>query len=221
MTYLEIVNEILNLRFNENRRSMAQRWVGIKEMEVWSAYDWPFKVVRGATLTIASGNISPTMPTGFFKVLKNGLQDDLGSKLTYLEPDLFDSYYVGTSNTYQGRPQEYTIVNGVLYLGPTPDTGYTFTVSYQRTYVHLNGAGAVTAGPMSADTDTPIWDSQFHFLLVPAAMGLGLKLENDPTSGPIDQEYAALMARMADHYLPTDSSETRQYGADNLGYEFA
>jgi hypothetical protein len=222
MTFKNMQDEIIDLRFNETNRTRVKRWLNATEAKVWSAFEWPFKFVEAASLPIGSGDYTPdmTMLPGFFRVARGGFQDDLGNVLRYMAPDDFDENYRGTMNVESGRPRDFTVRNAQIYLGPTPDADYTYTISYERDLVHFNTNGDLIGGEMTADSDYPVWGSSFHYLLVPGAMELGLVMVNDPTAMAVGAEFGAELLRMADHYLPPDIPETQQYGADRLGYEF-
>lgn len=215
MTYREIQDEILSLRFNEQRRDPCKNWIGFRYGRIWAAAEWPFKKVEPANLTVTVGDDTPTMPVGFRRAL--ALYNELGDLLAPVEPSAFDdAYRVDAANGVTGVPRDYKIVNQQIVLGPKPSGAYTYTLAYERGPVHFNNVGAVTAGLMSADSDYPIWDASFHYVLVFGAMSTGLRLENDPTWPAIEDEYKMALMEMANEYLPPDQVGTSQFGRDGL-----
>lgn len=217
MDYVDIQDEIINLRFNSTKRPSVKRWIDAKYAEVWAAYDWPFKFASGDPFDVAAGDARVTMSDTFHKMSPQGFVDENGNVLRFLDQRMFFSAYA--ASTDEGHPDTFTIVNNEVLFAPISDAAYTYFISYERRISHLDSTGSAIGGPMTEDDDTPIWSDDFHFLLVPGAMALGLKLENDPTWPALEQEFLTQIGRMADHYLPPDIAETQQYGADTLGYE--
>lgn len=218
MTLNDIVQDIITLRFKAGEASMIKSWVNQRYAMVWAAVNWPFKFAGPINFTLTAGDSTPTSPSGVHRVMPNGLRDDQGNPLTYREPqDFFDAYVAQTGT---GRPNEFTVLNGQVTVAPIPNVNYTYTIVYERQLSHLEADGStVTVGPMDEDDDRPLWDAAFHYILVPAAMSTGLKLQNDPTWQALEDEFERQLTAMANHYLPPDRPGTTQYGADNLGYE--
>jgi hypothetical protein len=52
----------------------------------------------------------------------------------------------------------------------------------------------------------------YEYFLVPGAMSLGLKLENDPTWPPLEAEAQAGLQALVDLLDPEQRTETRQWG---------
>jgi hypothetical protein len=69
---------------------------------------------------------------------------------------------------------------------------------------------------MSIDTDYPLWDPAYFWILVPGATASGLKMENDPTYQPLENEFLHGIEMMIDDLLPPSHASTLQYGRDNL-----
>src|SRR5262245_17945946 len=178
MTAQEIWDELVNLRFNSATIKLAQvkKWVSQAEIAVWNAADWEFKRVPLTNLTVANGDA--TEPADFGKVRR--LRNALGDDLVYMNPDEFEDMYRTGPTIPTGVGEAYTVINRQILCGPKETA--TYQLSYRRRYTHLNTGGSAVQGVMSVSTDTPIWDSEFHYILVPWAMMLGEKLEDDPTS---------------------------------------
>jgi hypothetical protein len=213
VTYADIYGEVASLRFNTQATKLAQvkRWVNQAEIAVWNAAPWSFKRVAPASLAVVAGTNTPTMPADFGKAHR--LYDYLGDPISYVAPDEFflrNEEDIVAGN--RGEPSEYTIVNRAVHLAPIPQTSRTFKLSYRRRYAHLNAAMATVAGVMSIDTDLPIWDAEFHYILVPWAMILGEKLEADSTANDLRQERDEMLARMISELVGGEVNEIRQWG---------
>jgi len=48
--------------------------------------------------------------------------------IDYMAPDMFNQFFTGA---YSGLPRCYTIIDGQIYLGPTPDAQYTINIMYR------------------------------------------------------------------------------------------
>ncbi len=208
MNYQAIYTEIVNIRFNSQASKIAQvkSWVGQAEVAVWNAADWHFKRVPIANLTVTAG--IATEPPDFSKAKR--LYDPRGARLEYLEPDVFEEAFISDPNTPVANASHYTVINRQILVAPY-ETG-TFKLAYRRRYAHLNNGGSVIAGLMSADTDTPIWDPEFHYLLVPWALILGMKLENDPSAEAIRNQRDEMLAGMVSELVGGQEGEPLQYG---------
>lgn len=221
MTFKQLQDEVIGFRFNETQRESVKRWLNIRVSRIWTMADWPWSRVDMASLTINAGDNTPTLPSD----LKTPIQmlDELGDEVCELEASEFDYMYrYSQINGNQSRPCHFKFTNGVLTLGMTPVSSTSFSLSYRRKIYHLDlrysvdGSPAVVVGPMSADSDTPPWDSDWHQLLVPGAMAYGLKLENDPTWEPLEQEFQNGVQDLMEFYLPSlATTKTLQYGRDS------
>jgi hypothetical protein len=193
MTFQQLYTELTDMRFNTQTVKLAEvkRWVNAAELAVWNSGDWVFKRMPATTLAVTIGGRTPTMPADFNRAIR--LYTDTGARVDYREPDLFEELYpAGIAN---GTVLSYTVINRAIYLGPPPATSVNFKLSYERRYTR-SVAGTPTLGVMSADTDTPLWDAEHHYVLVPWAMILGQKLENDPTGDALRAERDMLLASM-------------------------
>jgi hypothetical protein len=213
VTFAQIYTELTDLRWNTQATKLAQvkRWVNQAEIAVWNAAPWIFKRVPPVSAAVTAGINSLTMPADFGKVHR--LYDYLGDPVTYYAPDEF---YLRNEDDQvadrRGEPTEYTVVNRTIYLAPIPQTSRSFKLTYRRRYAHYNNVASVIAGVMSVDTDTPLWDSEFHYILVPWAMILGQKLEQDPTGDALRQERDEMLARMISELVGGEVNEIRQWG---------
>lgn len=204
MTFAEIQDEVITARFNAGQRASVKRWINYRYSWVWGHAEWPFKKVGPTSLTVTSGSQNVTEPSDIARVIR--LYTDLGEPVRELEPERFDLAY--SYHTYTARPTDYKVVNGQIVLGPTPDANYTYKLAYEKALTEL-----------SADSDTPAFPSRYHYLLVMGAIATGLKLENDPTWQPLEQEFVEAVGAMSEDLLPPDRAGNTQYGRDYLGQE--
>lgn len=183
MTRLQIKDELVNLRWNTSSVKVAQiyNWIAQAEIAVWNAADWVFKRVPATNLTVTSG--AATEPSDFDKAIR--LWNSDGQPLSYLQPNEFEDLYSVGATSPTGTGEAYTVINRQIIVGPS-NSG-TYKLSYQRRYSHLaDGGPSVATGPMNSDNDTPLWDSEHHYILVPWAMRIGELLEDDPTAAALD-----------------------------------
>lgn len=198
LTYLNLQDAVLGRRFPAStQRENAKRWLETAYYDVWSAADWTFKRVSFVNLAVTSGDPTPTMPSDYLDTIE--LYDSSGVRLERLSQERFEREYgdvlVGGS---VGSPSVYTVVDRQIILAPAPQTA-TFRHSYWRRVSHKNSSGAVVAGPLSADTDTPLWDDH-QAVLIPRAVAIGLIELNDPTWQEAQGEYERQLSRMREDY---------------------
>ena len=216
MTFSEIYGAVIDARFKSSQTMAAKRWINMREAQVWSAAEWPWKIVGPTTLTVEAGDATPTLPTGMYQPL--AVYDDQGCRLSYMiQSDFDDAYLYSQINGTTGRPTSFKWNNGTLTLGDVPDIAYNFMVTFTRKLSHYTNTAVITSGPMTADSDYPVYDSEWHQMLVIGAIATGLKVENDPTWEPLEMEFTTTLATMIDHYLPAVAvAGNMQYGADGL-----
>jgi hypothetical protein len=210
MNYAAIYGEVTNLRFNTDTAKVAQvkSWVGQAEIACWNSADWDFKRVPMANLTVTAGVATEPADLGKVRVLC----DPRGAPLEYLEPDIFEREFLSAAGLLPNIADYYTVIARQIIVGST-ETG-TFKLSYRRRYTHLNNGGTPVQGLMSADTDTPIWDSELHYLLVPWALILGEKLEADPNAESLRGQRDEMLGWMMDEHLGGGvEARTVQYGS--------
>lgn len=215
MNFLDIQNEVLAFRFNAVQRPSVKYWINTRYASIWGGSDWSFTRVAPVNLSVVASNQTPVMPADFGNVLQ--LFNDQGTEIEYAVPWIFEDYDQYNKKAINvSRPSLYTTIDSQVYLTPTPDINYTFQMSYLRSVCHKDLNGAIQTGLMSADTDSPAWPVEHHYLLVLGATSMGLKLENDFTWDGVEQEYQGLLEAMNDDLLPVDRAQTIQYGRDDL-----
>lgn len=216
MNFVEIQNEIISTRFKESQRVSIKHWINLRYQAIWAYTDWPWKRQGPVTLTVTSGTANPTLPSDFLRPIR--IFDDLGGELVWLEAEEFDSdYRSALISGVRGRPSSFKWVDNVITLGLTPNSNYDYSLVYERKTAYLSGGTTPSSGLLTLDTDEPIWDDQYHYILVIGAIATGLRIENDPTFPALEDEYAGLLASMQDYYLPTAApSGHLQYERDSL-----
>ena len=213
MEFVDMVSEVISFRFNQTQEMYVKRWLNLREQQVWAAAEWPWKKLTNVTLTIDSGDSALDLPTAVRRV--TNVYDGGGSRLSWIPPDEFARKNRG--ETTPGLPAEYTLSSNQIILAPTAGGDYTFSIDYERGIFHYTGTDAKANGPMALDTDYPAWDATWHWILVPGAMAAGLKMENDPTYAPLEQEFMTGLDAMKEDLLPPSHAGTLQYGRDTFG----
>lgn len=208
---------VIAARFNANQRESVKHWLNQRHAQVWGFADWPWKTVSLVTLDVTSGDNTPTLASDVD--FPTAVYDDLGTRLLAMQETDFDDYFIYSQiNSSTGRPSAYKWSNGVLTLGPTPGSNYTYRYSYQRKLGVLVGGANYSARVLTDDTDTPMWDAQHHYLLTQGAIATGLKIENDPTWKPLEEDFLMQLDSMREEYLPSVLvTGGLQYGRDDLG----
>lgn len=200
--FKDMQDNVLANRFREGDRNQAKRWINVEYGYVWNENDLSFKHVSpfdtDGVLTVEAGVQDPTMPAAFAE-LESPLLDENGNEIVALEPDVFARLYRGVTDL--GSPIHYTVIRRQIYLGPAPEADATYTLGYRRLLCHLNGAGAVVAGPMSDNDDQPMWHEEGHDeVLVAGARARGKRRAQDPTWQADDAERDALMDVLLSDY---------------------
>lgn len=202
MSFDEIVNEIIQIRFKSGQRASARRWVNLRYQSIWAYADWPWKRQGPVGLIVVQGNANPQLPPGFQRPVL--VFDEAGNELEWMEPDEFDRIHrYGQVNQSKGRPASFKWVDNTIALGPTPDSNYNFGLVYDRKPTYMANGATPTSGPMVNGTDVPIWDEQYHYILVTGGIATGLRLENDPTYPQMEDDFSGQLNSMQDYYLPT------------------
>lgn len=212
-------DEVIAIRFREGQRDSVKSWINMRSQLIWAVADWPFKRMGPVDLTVTTSDATPTLPADFHR--PHRIYDDSGLPVVWMDEDSFNASFMGgIVDGITGPPDSFKWVDDVITLYPTPDTSYTYKLVYDRRHSYLDSGTTPTAGLMSGDTDTPLWDAEHHYMLVHGAMATGLRLENDPTYPAVEEEFQSALQLMREHYLPSNTSEVHlQYGRDWLGID--
>lgn len=214
MTFEDIQDEVISLRFKESQRESVKRWINMRYHFLWGVADWPWKRMGPVDLALLGGDANPALPDDFDRPL--AIYDDAGMQLDWMPPDDFDHDYLYIQiNGGTSKPESFKWVNDVITLAPTPDQNYTYKLIYERGMAYLANGTTPTSGQLTSAGDEPIWAEPYHYVLVFGAVASGLRAENDPTFDQMEEEYATFLQSMKDHYLPTMSPVGNlQYGRD-------
>ncbi len=216
MTFADIYDEVITARFKSAQTPQIKRWINLRESQIWAAAEWPWKITAPTVITVDDEmTIFSTLPEDFQTPL--AVYDDLGNKLRYMIQSEFDATYQSVAiNDVTGRATDFKFQDGTLTFGPALDAAYDFSFSYYRKPIHFDEDRAnYVVGPMTEDTDEPIFDTEWHEIMTIGAISTGLKIENDPTWQSLEQEFGIMLAGMVDHYLPSVATAgNMQYGAD-------
>lgn len=217
MNYLALQDAVLGTRFDTSQRPQAKQWILAVYARIWALEDeWIFKRVGPTSITVTAGvELAAGLPTDLDDVV--AVYDNYGTELERLSPDEYDALVLPDAlASTRGIPTVYKVVNRLIYLGPPSNANYTYKVVYTRLLSRFNLANAITVGELQSDTDYPLWDNQHHYVLALGATALGLKIENDPSFGGLDDEYGNALAAMRQDLV--QESVGLQYGRVGAGY---
>lgn len=199
MTYRELVDGVLE-RFDETTRTDAKRWVNAKYAMVWALERWTFKYVSElASVTVSSDALTTT--TTFARIRR--LWNSTGDRLIYMSPEHFWAiYHYGKVQGTTGLPESYTVVNDIVALGPvSSETSSNYRIVGLRRFSEL-----------SADADTPLLPSEFHWMLIPGAQAHGQALRQDPAATLNEQLFRDGIDSMRRDYLMDVAAEPEFWG---------
>ena len=137
-------------------------WINAALHEIEVAYPWPFLISK-TTIALSAADTTPALPADFDKVVTLRIDN---SKLSYVDPRALDRDWTLYSGS--GAPSIYTIVDGILYVYPSPDTAYTIEFLYLRNIVEL-----------AAGADVPDIPAKLHYTVVLGAAYIALQAENE------------------------------------------
>lgn len=213
MTYKQLQDECVLYRFGEGRRNSVKAWLNRRMQAVWGESEWPFKRINRAPVTTFNGKI--VMPTGFRRAIS--VEDANGGILSFRDPELFRTDVpINSEGSTSDISSEYTVWGGQILTDAILGDGLTFYLSYLRRVCVFDADGVIREGLLTLDGDSPLWDPEFHYMLVLGATATGLKLENDFTWQALEDEFQQVLTEMKDDLLPPDTVGTTQYGADDL-----
>src|SRR2546423_10183619 len=135
MLFRQLQDEVIALRFtgDESRRASVKSWINLSYAAIWAMHDWHFKHVKGVNMSVTAGDNTPTVPSDFAKA--EGLYDANGNRITFLDEATFNDSYLDP-RVGSGLVAEYSVIDRELWLGPTPSSSSTFTLSYERRLAH-------------------------------------------------------------------------------------
>src|SRR5690348_1613800 len=139
LTLGDMIATIRNHGFSDADEATLTDLINDAYEDIWTREAWPFKEAQ-ATVAVVAGDDTPTMPADFGKVLALG-DDTNSTELEFWRADKLQLDTIG-SLTDTGQPLIYYFIGNTLHLYPVPDTSYTLTLKYIKTFTEL-----------SADTD--------------------------------------------------------------------
>lgn len=154
-------------------------WINEANAQFVEAFDWPWLKQATSGVTSIGSPVLPVaaltqaeVPDAVFIILLNPTRViplDYRSYHKYLD-DLQISADVGI-------PRYFTMIGTSYYLYPTPDAAYTCPVYY-----------TAVAETFTADGNTPLIPSRYHYALVRGAAAIGLDTENQEDRATTQQE---------------------------------
>lgn len=215
MTFAEMQAAVLDQRFGASRADAIKRKINVSIAGIWAADDFAFKRRPAVSIAVTPYNTDGLYTVTCTEVIEEilGCYDENGDPLTFLDPDKFeDAYEYGTD---EGSPEAFTVYgtdgNLQIRFGPAPDVAKSFRLPY--------AAGPPTLTADSDDLADFGWPSRHHEIVVVDARISLLRDENDGTWRELEPERTRLLNAMKDALLTESGGETREYGADRLGYE--
>ena len=210
MTFKQLQDEVIALRFDESKRASIKSWLNLGYQRIWNLRDWTFKHASSAVF-VTSGDNSPPMPADFQKAI--ALYDSNGVELPYLSQQEWEQDFVYPTS---GKARAYTIIDRQIYLGPKLVNADTLSLSYKRRLAHVDPVNGVIGGVMVNDGDQPIWPAEHDYALIFEAAVQGEALTDGLGSGDLMQlRDQALLAMQKDLAGP-QTPGVRFWGASGL-----
>lgn len=214
LTFLELQDMVIANGFTESDRVNVKTWLNFRYEWIFTLEEWTFR--RGvAPLVITANDSTPTVPTAFGTAIQ--IQRANGDDLQAMDWALFNQAYFGSSVS-AGTPRAFTVVNGVIYIGPTPNASETGQVLYYYDLAHKNAAGTVVAGPMMLNDDVPMIPAGHHLSLVHGSKGSGFKLTNVPMAAQLEEDFSNAITAMRANYLSDLRAPIGSMPVDPIAY---
>lgn len=207
MTYKQLQDEVLTLRFDESKRASVKSWLNIGYQRIWNLRDWTFKHAS-AILTVTGNDNSPAMPLDFARAL--ALYDDFGHELPYLERLEWEQDYLYATG---GRVQAWTVIDRQIYLGPKQVSAITLSLSYKRRMAIVSAASGVIGGNFQADTDQPIWPAEHDYALIFEAAVIGETMLDGLSSADLTTRRDEALTAMTHDLAGSQTPGIRFWGA--------
>lgn len=204
LNYGVLKEQVQGRRFtNTQLTSGIPYWLFQAYQDVWDAGDWHFKKVRLAALALTSGSYAGTVDDARGPVVDVlNVYDENGSQIPRLPWDDWRARYAQSISdaTVTSKPTAWALDGTNVRVGPRADATYAWTCDYRRGVTTRTSLGVEQPGWFQGDADIPLWDGHGRLLVV-RAQSIGLKDVNDPTFGPLDDEYDIALARFTeDHH---------------------
>lgn len=213
MTFKELQDEVIALRFESSQRASIKSWINLRYSYIWNLADWGFKTVSQIDLPVTAASRTPTMPPDLAKVLD--VYDTTGCQLNFLPRQNFESMYPPTgiyaSTSTQG---DYTVIDRQIYLDFAPGSNQTFKIDYKRRLSHVDTVAGITGGIMIEDADQPLWPAEHDYALVVDTVILGQQILNDPTWTQLVPQRDELLQSMKNDLTWNKEETVTQWSGD-------
>ena len=163
-TLNELITSMLNHGFTDIDTATLTDLLNDAYEDVWGREAWPFREGQTTEDTTA-GNATLTLPADFGKALSLVI-DSMSLNLIPKRLDELEHQFSGDL-TYNGLPMYYYFVGSTLKLYPVPDSVYTVTISYIKSFT-----------PMANGTDAPALPSNHRIILL-GALASAYDMEDD------------------------------------------
>lgn len=206
MTFAELQAAVSEGAFATGQLTDVKRWINFIYGQLWNADKWFFTLAT-ANVTVTAGALAVSgMPADFIAV-DSLLRDDGGRLVAIRRYRRFAEQYIGTDAAPSGLPVNYTILNGLIQVGPVPlASSSTYLLVYER---------GVT--PLAADGDVPAIPQDLHQALVDGAKGEGFRYPDPARSAQYTAGFAAAVDGARTRYLRDLDDVPDRWPADDLG----
>lgn len=154
-------------------------WINEANAQFVEAFDWPW-LKQEVTGTLDGGDVlvtippASTVPDSMSIIVPSGT-DDVSVPLTYLP---FTEYRDVCISSVRGFPKFWTKISDTDYrITPPSSVLYGYVISY-----------TAIAETFTADANTPLIPSRYHYALVRGAAAIGLDTENQEERASTQQE---------------------------------
>lgn len=170
MNFLQLQAAVMGTRFDDSQRGDVKTWINATYWRAWTLEEWTFREAT-ESVTVTAGSKTVTGLTADVAIVRSFQRGD-GDDIMSLDPVDFQRLYNDPRAPWTGLPEAYTIINGVVSVGPaSSETASDYLIVYEKEYTAL-----------SADGNTPLLPEGCHEdVLVFGAIARGLKTENDFT----------------------------------------
>lgn len=215
MTYKQLQDEVIDLRFDESKRAKVKSWINIGYQRLWAYRNWSFKNVApvGVTATITNNIASLAAPADFAKVTAL-YSPTTGDRMRYLPPDLWDENYRTPLGLSSGIAGDFTVVDRNIFVGPAQ--AGSFPLAYKRRLAHVDPNVGVIGGVMVNDGDQPLWPAEHDYLLIFEAAVQGEDLTDGLGSSSLMQRRDEALLSMVKDLAGPQAPGIRVWGASDV-----
>jgi hypothetical protein len=198
MTVGDLLDEILLDRFELSHRPRALKALNNRYAHLWAIEDWTWKYAHIPVTVTAGSQTASGLPADFG--VPYYLWDENASPLSYVQIDQFTFVY---STGTVGSPAAWTVVNGQILLGPTPNRDASFSTYYRKHLVPLSDEGQTTQVPL-----------EFQLALVHGGRAELLAFYSDPTAAGEEEQWQMDLDALRRDYLADAAGEPAMWSSD-------